>query len=51
MPGLLEVLFHILCIAWLRDLKWETFVYLTQGRKDLLIDLLDEYIFALFKGF
>ena len=47
MPGLYEISFHILCIAWLRDLQSETFVYLALGRKGLIIDLLtDEYIFG-----
>ena len=39
MPGLQEILFHILCIAWLRDLQSETFDYLVLRRKD-------EYIFG-----
>ena len=46
MPGLLEILFHILCIAWLRDLQSETFVYLALRRKGLIIDLLEEYVFG-----
>ena len=35
MPGLQEILFHILCIAWLRDLQSETFDYLALRRKGL----------------
>ena len=46
MPGLEEILFHILCIAWLRDLQSETFVHLALRRKGLIIDLSDEYIFG-----
>ena len=42
MPGLQEILFRILCIAWLRDLQSETFDYLALRRKGLIIDLLDE---------
>ena len=45
MPGLQEILFHILCIAWLRDLQSETFDYLTVRRKGVIIDLSDEYTF------
>ena len=46
MLGLKEMLFHILCIAWLRDLQSETFVYLALRRKGLIIDLSDEDIFG-----
>ena len=46
MPGLQEILFHILCIAWLRDLQSETFVSLALRRKGLIIDLSDEDIFG-----
>ena len=46
MLGLQEILFHILCIAWLRDLQSETFVYLPRRREGLIIDLSDEYIFG-----
>ena len=38
--------FHILCIARLRDLQWETLVYLARRRKGLTIDLSNEFIFA-----
>ena len=41
-----DLIFHILCIAWLRDLQSETFVYLALRRKGLIIDLSDEYIFG-----
>ena len=33
------ILFHILCIAWLRDLQSETFAFLVLRRKGLIIDL------------
>ena len=49
MPGLQEILFHILCIAWLRDLQSETFEYFALRRKGLVIDLTDEYIFGYFQ--
>ena len=45
-PGLYEILFHILCIAWLRNLQKETFDYLALRRKGVIIDLTDEYIFG-----
>ena len=35
-----------MCIAWLRDLQSETFVYLALKRKGLIVDLSDEYIFG-----
>ena len=38
--------FHILCIAWLRDLQSETFDYLALRKKGVIIDLSDEYIFG-----
>ena len=46
MLGLQEILFHILCIARLRDLQSETFVYLARRRKGLIIDPTDKYIFG-----
>ena len=46
MPELEEILFHILCIAWLHDLQSETVFYLALRRKGLMIDLSDEYIFG-----
>ena len=46
MPGLQEILFHSLCIVWLRDLQSETFDYLALRRKGVVIDLSDEYIFG-----
>ena len=39
------VVFHILCIAWFRDLQSETFVYLARRRNGFIIDISDEYIF------
>ena len=44
-PGLPEILFHILCIAWLHDLQSETFVHLARRRIGLIIGLSDEYIY------
>ena len=41
-----KILFHILCIAWLRDLQSETFDYLALRKKGVIIDLSDEYIFG-----
>ena len=48
-----KILFHILCIAWLRDLQSETFVNRALRRKGLIIDLSDQtniYLF-MFEGF
>ena len=41
-----KILFHILCIAWFRDLQSETFDYLALRKKGVIIDLSDEYIFG-----
>ena len=49
MPGLQEILFHILCIAWLRDLQSETCLPCSKEKRScnmLVTDLSDEYIFG-----